>query len=95
MVQLFPVDFQARGPWAGAMCRDPTQWLPSARALNDSSRELWDLLGRVFYRASLRASARGSSDGEQERSGLPLLPIRTSGAVVDLELVNQLWDELQ
>ena len=27
----FPVDFQARGGWAGSLWRDPTQWLPSAR----------------------------------------------------------------
>ena len=66
--------------------------LEAARA-----RERGRTLGAVISglaREILRASARGSSDDEQERSGLHLLPIRTSGAVVDLELVNQLQDEL-
>ena len=47
----FPVDFQARGRWAGPLWRDPSQWLPSARALDDSSRALRELLGRVVYRS--------------------------------------------
>ena len=47
----FPVDFQARGRWAGPLWRDPTQWLPSARALDDSSRALRELLGRFVYRS--------------------------------------------
>ena len=46
----FPVDFQARGRWAGPLWRDPTQWLPSARALDDSSRALRELIGRLVYR---------------------------------------------
>ena len=45
----FPVDFQARGRWAGPLWRDPSQWLPSARALDDSSRALRELLGRLVY----------------------------------------------
>ena len=68
--------------------------LEAARAL---ARQQGRTLGAVISglaRESLRASARGSSEDERERSGLPLLPIRTSGAVVDLELVNQLRDEL-
>ena len=47
----FPVDFQARGRWAGPIWRDPTQWLPSARALDDSSRALRELIGRLVYRS--------------------------------------------
>ncbi|QNI83293.1 hypothetical protein SynRS9907_02465 [Synechococcus sp. RS9907] len=47
----FPVDFQARGRWAGPLWRDPTQWLPSASALENSSRALRELLGRLVYRA--------------------------------------------
>ena len=47
----FPVDFQARGRWAGPLLKDPTQWLPSARALDDSSRALRELLGRLMYLA--------------------------------------------
>lgn len=68
--------------------------LEAARAL---ARQQGSTLGALISglaRDSLRASARGSIDDERERSGLPLLPIRTSGAVVDLELVNQLRDEL-
>ena len=47
----FPVDFQARGRWAGPLMRNPTQWLPSAGALDDSSRVLRELLGRLVYLA--------------------------------------------
>ena len=47
----FPVDFQARGRLAGPLWRDPSQWLPSARALDDSSRALRELLGRLVYRS--------------------------------------------
>ena len=50
VVQPFPVDFQARGAWAGPLWRDPTQWFPSARSLDDSSRALRELLGRIVYR---------------------------------------------
>lgn len=50
-VLTFPVDFQARGRWAGPLWRDPTQWMPSARALDQSSRALRELLGRLVYRA--------------------------------------------
>ena len=49
-VLLFPVDFQARGRWAVLLWCDPTQWLPSARALDDSSRALRELIGRLVYR---------------------------------------------
>ena len=68
--------------------------LEAARAL---ARQQGSTLGAVISalaRESLRSTARGSSDVERERSGLPLLPIRTAGAFVDLELVNQLRDEL-
>ena len=49
-VHPFPVDFQARGHWAGPLWRDPTQWFPSARALDGSSRALREMLGRLIYR---------------------------------------------
>ena len=68
--------------------------LEAARAL---ARQQGSTLGAVISalaRESLRSPARGSSDVERERSGLPLLPILSSVAVVDLELVNQLRDEL-
>ncbi len=47
----FPVDFQARGRWAGLLWRDPTQWMPRATALHESSRALRELLGRLVYRS--------------------------------------------
>ena len=50
-VEPFPVDFRARGAWAGPLWRDPTQWFPSAAALDGSSRALRELLGRLIYRA--------------------------------------------
>ena len=68
--------------------------LEAARAL---ARQQGSSLGAVISglaRESLRSPARGSSDVERERSGLPLLPILSSGSVVDLELVNQLRVEL-
>ncbi len=46
----FPVDFQARGRWAGAIWRDPLMWLPSAAHLDDSSRALREWIGRLVYR---------------------------------------------
>ncbi len=51
VVEPFPVDFQARGAWAGPLWRDPTQWVPSAAALDRISRALRELLGRLIYRA--------------------------------------------
>ena len=46
----FPVDFQSRARWAGPLWLDPTQWLPSALALDESSRALRELIGRLVYR---------------------------------------------
>ena len=43
-------------------------------------------------RQALRRPA-GLEELPSERSGLPLLPIKSSGGVVDLNLVNQLRDE--
>ena len=44
-----------------------------------------------------RESVRSTSatpGAQRQRSGLPLLPIQDAGAVVDLQLVNQLRDQL-
>ena len=43
----FPVDFQARGHWVGSIWCDPTQWFPTAGALDGSSRALRELLGKL------------------------------------------------
>ena len=47
----FPVDFQVRAAWGGAVALDPLMWLPSSRGLDQSSRALRELLGRVIYRS--------------------------------------------
>ena len=45
----YPVDFQARAAWAGSIWQDPLQWLPRSRDLDDSSRALRELMGRLVY----------------------------------------------
>jgi uncharacterized SAM-binding protein YcdF (DUF218 family) len=47
----FPVDFKARASWGGSVVRDPLMWMPTAGGLEDSSRALRELLGRVVYRS--------------------------------------------
>ena len=47
----FPVDFQARAAWGGAIALDPLMWLPTSRGLDQSSRSLRELLGRLIYRS--------------------------------------------
>ena len=47
----FPVDFQGRASWGGSALRDPWMWLPRSRGLDESSRALRELLGRVIYRS--------------------------------------------
>ena len=49
-VMAFPVDFKARGSWAGGVWRDPLQWMPNAASLADSSVALRECLGRLVYR---------------------------------------------
>ena len=67
--------------------------LDAARAL---AQQQGSTLGAVISdlaRESLR-SASSKKGLKGQRSGLPLLPIHDPGAVVDLQLVNQLRDEL-
>ena len=47
----FPVDFQARGAWAGHPLADPLLYIPSAEGLDRSSRALREAIGRTLYRA--------------------------------------------
>ena len=49
---------------------------------------------RVLARQTLfRPAGKGSQNNGAQCSGLPQLPVKASGGVVDLELVNQLRDE--
>lgn len=52
-------------------------------------------VGAVISALARQAFRRpaGKERPRSERSGLPLLPINTSGCVVDLSLVNQLRDD--
>ena len=47
----FPVDFKARGHWAGPIWGDPMMWVPTARHLDDSSRALREWIGRLVVRS--------------------------------------------
>ncbi len=47
----YPVDFQARGAWAGHPLADPLNYLPAADGLERSSRALREALGRTLYRS--------------------------------------------
>ncbi len=47
----YPVDFQARGAWAGHPLADPLNLLPTAGGLGSSSAALREALGRTLYRA--------------------------------------------
>ena len=51
VVVPYPVDFQARGAWAGSVLRDFRYWFPSAEGLEDSSRALREALGRLISRS--------------------------------------------
>ncbi|MFM9073019.1 MAG: YdcF family protein [Cyanobium sp.] len=51
VVVPYPVDFQARGDWAGPVAQDFRYWFPSAEGLEDSSRALREMLGRVITRS--------------------------------------------
>jgi uncharacterized SAM-binding protein YcdF (DUF218 family) len=51
VVVPYPVDFQARGAWAGSVFEDFRYWFPSADGLEGSSRALRELLGRLLTRS--------------------------------------------
>ena len=50
-------------------------------------------LARQALRAADPGPVGARSDAGEQRSGLPLLPTKLSGVVIDLELVHQLWDD--
>jgi uncharacterized SAM-binding protein YcdF (DUF218 family) len=43
----FPVDFQARGRWAGSVFGDPLRFMPSAEGLAQSTAALREMMGRA------------------------------------------------
>ncbi len=68
--------------------------LAAARVLaRQRRRSVGDVISDLARQALSRPIADGSQNKMAQRSGLPQLPVRASGAVVDLELVNQLRDE--
>ena len=50
-------------------------------------------LARQALRAADPGSVIARSDAGGQRSGLPLLPMKAPGVVIDLELVHQLRDD--
>ena len=66
--------------------------LDAARVLARQRRLSVGAVISELVRQALRRPA-GLEKPPSERSGLPLLPINTSGCVVDLSLVNQLRDD--
>ncbi|MEB3242740.1 MAG: YdcF family protein [Cyanobacteriota bacterium] len=51
VVVPYPVDFQARGAWAGSVLKDFRYWFPSADGLEGSSRALREMVGRLVSRS--------------------------------------------
>ena len=54
---------------------------------------LGDVISDLARQALSRPADGESQNFVEQRSGLPQLPMKASGGVVDLELVNQLRDE--
>ncbi len=68
--------------------------LAAARVLaRQRRRSVGDVISDLARQALSRSVDGGLQDVLEQRSGLPQLPVKASGGVVDLELVNQLRDE--
>ena len=68
--------------------------LAAARVLaRQRQSTLGDVISDLARQTLSRSADGGSQDVLEQRSGLPQLPVKASGGVVDLELVNQLRDE--
>ena len=68
--------------------------LDAARVLaRQRQSTLGDVISDLVRQALSRPADGGSRNVLEQRSGLPQLPVKASGGVVDLELVNQLRDE--
>ena len=52
-----------------------------------------DVISDLARQTLSRPADKGFQKDGAQRSGLPQLPVKASGGVVDLELVNQLRDE--
>ena len=68
--------------------------LAAARVLaRQRRRSVGDVISDLARQALSGAADGGAQNVLEQRSGLPQLPVKASGGVVDLELVNQLRDE--
>ena len=71
--------------------------LAAARSIARNGKKSLGSVISDLARQALRAADPGpvgaKSDAGEQRSGLPLLPTKVPGVVIDLELVNQLRDD--
>ena len=71
--------------------------LAAARSIARNGKKSLGSVISDLARQALRAADPGpvgaKSDASGQRSGLPLLPTKVPGVVIDLELVNQLRDD--
>ncbi len=68
--------------------------LAAARLLaRQRRRSVGDVISDLARQALSGAVNGGSQSVLEQRSGLPQLPLKASGGVVDLECVNRLRDE--
>ena len=68
--------------------------LAAARVLaRQRRRSVGDVISDLARQALSGAADGGAQNVLEQRSGLPQLPVKASGGVVDLERVNQLRDE--
>jgi hypothetical protein len=68
--------------------------LAAARVLARQRKStIGDVIGDLARQTLSRPAGNGSQAHQEQRSGLPQLPVNASGGVVDLELVNQLREE--
>ena len=68
--------------------------LATARVLaRQRQSTLGDVISDLARQALSRPADGGSQNVLEQRSGLPQLPVKASGGVVDLELVNQFREE--
>ena len=68
--------------------------LEAARVLaRQRQRTIGDVISDLARQTLSMPIERGPQNSGAKRSGLPQLPLKASGGVVDLELVNQLRDQ--